>query len=129
MARDITASVLARREMQKLRKNKNLILRVFLPALILALSVVGALRMSPAFGTPPPASSVNIEQCANGPAAGPFNICKKLSGSNGYVTGAVIASKAHWQEGDFLPYRAIVVAPFSGTQEVAFSFDTTKTSE
>ena len=111
-------------------KKKHLIRKVFLPTFVLSLGIIGIFAVSTVLGDrPAPSASVDIEQCANGPAAGPFNICKLLSGNDGYVTGNVVASKAHWREGDFLPYRAIVVAPNSGTQEVAFSFDTSKSSE
>ncbi len=75
------------------------------------------------------AASINIEQCANGPTAGPLNICKKLSGQDGYVTGNVTASKAHYTEGDFLPYRAVIEAPNPGPQRVTLAFDTAKSSD
>ena len=79
--------------------------------------------------TDPAASSVNIDQCANGTLPSSLNICKKLSGNDGYTSGNVNGSKAHWQEGDFLPYRALIEAPNSGAQQVQFSFDTAKGSE
>ncbi|HSX43793.1 MAG TPA: hypothetical protein VLE69_00630, partial [Candidatus Saccharimonadales bacterium] len=111
------------------RKKDRLFTKKFLPVLLVSLGLAGTLGLSAVFGAPPPASSVNIEQCANGPAAGPFNICKKLSGNDGYVTGSVNATKAHWQEGDFLPYRALIEAPNSGAQQIQVSFDTAKSSE
>lgn len=75
---------------------------------------------------PAPKPSVKLEQCQNGGTsdAGPL----PCSGSN-WVTGNVNGTKAHWAEGDFLPYRATVSDLFAGDNTVTFSFDTAKSSE
>jgi len=76
------------------------------------------------------AASVNIEQCDNGAiGATPVACDNPGNPNNHWGTGNVNGSKAHWQEGDFLPYRAIVESPNPGVQRVSFSFDTAKSSE
>src|SRR6266446_3559590 len=56
------------------------------------------------------ASAANIDQCANGGVGDTPVAC---SGNN-WVNGNVNGSKAHWKEGEFLPYRAIVTGLNAG---------------
>src|SRR5262249_34227053 len=51
-----------------------------------------------------------------------------LANSN-YQSGNVNNAKAHWQEGEVLPYRAVLKNLNPGTNTVTFSFDTAKGSE
>ena len=69
--------------------------------------------------------SVKIEQCQNGAVGATPERCV----NNNWVTGNVNGSKAHWLEGDSLPYRAILKDLNTGVNTVTFSFDTAKNSE
>ena len=74
--------------------------------------------------------SVKIEQCQNGGVGATPERCVNLGpGNNNWVTGNVNGQKAHWAEGDSLPYRAILNGLNPGVNTVTFSFDTTKSSE
>ena len=76
--------------------------------------------------------SVSIDQCANGGTTGdPIERCatKPPLSNSSYQSGAVNGSKAHWQEGEVLPYRAVIKDLAAGVNTVTFSFDTAKGSE
>ncbi len=74
--------------------------------------------------------SVSIEQCDNGGVgATPVSCDNPGNPNNHWGSGNVNGTKAHWQEGDFLPYRAILKNLNSGVNTVTFSFDTAKSSE
>ncbi|MFH0820121.1 MAG: hypothetical protein V1892_03755, partial [bacterium] len=84
--------------------------------------------------TDPPAGfnpSVSIDQCANGGIGNtPESCATKPPLSNAtYQSGNVNGQKAHWQEGDVLPYRAVLKDLAAGINRVTFSFDTAKGSE
>ena len=74
--------------------------------------------------------SVTIEQCQNGGVGATPERCVNLGpGNKNWVTGNVNGQKAHWAEGDSLPYRAILNGLNPGVNTVTFSFDTAKSSE
>jgi len=81
--------------------------------------------------TPSVNPSVSIDQCANGGiGATPERCATKPPLSNAtYQTGNVNGQKAHWQEGEVLPYRAVLKDLAAGVNTVTFSFDTAKGSE
>src|SRR3990167_3959058 len=103
--------------------------RRFLPALIISLSLVGVFTASTVFGGGPP-PDVKIDQCDNGGVSATYVSCDNPGNPNNHWgNGALNSSKAHWQEGDVLPYRAVLKNLNSGVNTVTFSFDTTKASE
>ena len=87
-----------------------------------------ALFASSASATPLGISST-IDQCANGKAGSP-EPCQGSSGAkvNGYqnwIGGNANASNAHWAEGQFIPYRAVISGLPAGTYQAQFQYDTT----
>ena len=103
--------------------------RRFLPALIISLSLVGVFTASTVFGGGPPPDA-KIDQCDNGGVSATYVSCDNPGNPNNHWgNGALNSSKAHWQEGDVLPYRAVLKNLNSGVNTVTFSFDTTKASE
>ena len=72
------------------------------------------------------AAAANIDQCANGSVATPVACAGSGSGSSGWVHGDVNASKAHWKEGDSLPYRMKLSGITSGTWTLQIGWDITK---
>ncbi|MGH9923314.1 MAG: hypothetical protein ACRD38_11240, partial [Nitrososphaerales archaeon] len=83
----------------------------------------------PGLSTP----SVSIEQCQNGGVGqAPEPCVNNKVGNTGfanYGSGNVNGQKAHWQEGQFLPYRAIITGLRDGNFQNSFSIDTAKSSE
>jgi len=74
--------------------------------------------------------ATSIEQCKNG-KPGSHEICHDEGGNqDNWVTGNVNGQQAHWAEGQFLPYRAIVTGvDVTGSYQSLFEFDTVKRSE
>jgi hypothetical protein len=73
------------------------------------------------------AAAANLDQCANGPLSSPTG-CNP----DDWVNGNVGASKAHYFEGDFLPYRLTMngLANAAGiSHTVTIEWDTTKSSK
>lgn len=97
----------------------------------LFLVLVGILcivSFSRVIGAPNPA--VSIEQCDNGGVGlTPVSCDNPGNPNNHWGSGNVNGTKAHWQEGDFLPYRAILTNLNPGVNTATFSFDTAKSSE
>jgi hypothetical protein len=84
--------------------------------------------------------AAQIEQCKNGGVGDDPERCFEGKGNDAnWITGNVNGEKAHWQEGDFLPYRAHITGleidatdfPTGDRIEVIsrFAFDTAKTNE
>jgi hypothetical protein len=91
--------------------------RRFIPVVLCAL--IGALFVSDPAGAAP---GGNLDQCENGSTgAGTCTV------ANDWVNGNLGASKAHYFEGDSLPYRLLLsgLAPAS-TNTVTIEWDTTK---
>ncbi len=80
-----------------------------------------------ASGTNPAA---NLDQCQNGGVGNPPTLNPCLNGTlvgtsySDWVNGNVNGSKAHWKEGDFLPYRANLTGLPSGTITLNAQYDT-----
>ena len=76
-------------------------------------------------GEPNPAA--NLDQCENG-KVGAIEPCLNgtLSGTkySNWVNGNVNGSKAHWKEGQFLPYRTTLSGLSSGTYTLVFDYQT-----
>jgi hypothetical protein len=122
--RDITASVLARKNMPEKTK---MLAKWFIPLLLIATGFFAVTRLSTVFAANP---AVSIDQCDNGPVGGtPVSCDNPGNPNNHYGSGNVNASKAHWNEGDVLPYRAVLHNLNPGINTVTFSFDTAKSSE
>jgi len=74
----------------------------------------------------PEAIGVNIEQCANGPISAPIP-CNVTGGNDGYVRGNLVASKSHYQEGQFVPIRIVAEDLVIGqSYTVTIGYDYTK---
>src|ERR1700722_4327005 len=90
-----------------------------LVALMAFVGTLGAdLALAPSVSAAPnPAAS--LDQCANGGVGAPLEPC--LTGTLGgtsyanWVNGDVNGQKAHWREGDLLPYRANLTGLFGGS--------------
>jgi hypothetical protein len=111
------------------QKNRHLFAKKFIPSLIISVSLFGAIGLTNVFGATNP--SVSIDQCANGGVGSTPERCATkppLANSN-YQSGNVNSTKAHWQEGEVLPYRAVLTNLNPGVNTVTFSFDTAKSSE
>jgi hypothetical protein len=52
--------------------------------------------------------AADIDQCANGGVGPPIQLeaCRNTNGDANWVNGNVNGQKAHWQEGEFISYRA-----------------------
>src|SRR5688572_29335917 len=77
--------------------------------------------------TSAPAGAVaagDLDQCANGAVGGPPERC---TGAN-WVNGDLVASKAHYLEGQSVPYRLKIsgLDPALATHTVTIQWDTTK---
>jgi hypothetical protein len=74
--------------------------------------------------------SVTVDQCDNGGVGKTPIACDNPGNPNNhYGSGNVNGQKAHWAEGDVLPYRATLTNLAPGVNRVTFSFDTAKGSE
>ena len=87
-----------------------------------------ALFVSNAAASPTGVSST-IDQCANGPASDP-QPCQgssgnKVNGFQNWIGGNANASNAHWAEGQFIPYRAVISGLPAGSYQAQFQYDTT----
>jgi uncharacterized repeat protein (TIGR01451 family) len=92
-------------------------------ALLLNLTVPLAV-VTPAAAASPAA---NLDQCANGAAGSIVIACAGSgSGNDGWVNGNVGASKAHYAEGQGLPYRMRFSNLGTGSQTVVIEWDITK---
>src|SRR5262249_20938525 len=72
-----------------------------------------------AFTDPAGASS---EQCANGGTGNPPTLLP-CSGSN-WIGGNANSNKAHWREGDFVPYREIISGISAGSHTLILFYQT-----
>jgi hypothetical protein len=72
------------------------------------------------------AAAADLDQCANGSIAAPEPCDGNGSGNDGWTNGNVGASKAHWKEGDFLPYRMKLTGITSGTWTLVITWDIMK---
>ena len=87
-----------------------------------------ALFASSASASPTGVSST-IYQCTNGKVSDP-QPCQgssgaKVNGFQNWTGGNANASNAHWSEGQFIPYRAVISGLPAGSYEEQFQFDTT----
>jgi hypothetical protein len=76
--------------------------------------------------------AANIDQCANGPVGGIAPCVNGTLGGTSYsdwVNGNVNASKAHWREGQFLPYRTTITGLSSGSHTLTFDYATVQSSK
>jgi hypothetical protein len=85
--------------------------------LVALLSLVAALTLAHTASAQGP-NSASLEQCANGKASA-HSDCD-------WVAGNVNGSKAHYLEGDYLPYRMILSRMSATTHSVVIEWDTLK---
>ena len=69
-------------------------------------------------------NQVNLDQCLNGPAT---NHLPCAGGT--YVNGDANANKAHWYEGDFVAYRAVLTGLGAGPHTLNFGYDPVRSSK
>ena len=99
-------------------KTKLVLIGIFLFAIGSVFSAGGASAANP---------SANLDQCANGSLASPNN---PACNPNEWVNGNLGASKAHYLEGDSIPYRLrFDNLSTTGTRTVVIEWDTTKSSK
>jgi hypothetical protein len=84
-----------------------------------------AAQVSLMAGTASAAPAANIDQCANGGVGDTPESCA----GNNWVNGNVNGQKAHWREGDFISYRAVVTDLAAGTHTLDFHWDTVHSSK
>jgi hypothetical protein len=103
-------------------KKNHSVLRVFFFAMALLSLVIGGWSMSAA---PPPASpAVNLDQASNG------GIGKTPISPVGWENGNQNGQKAHYNEGESIPYRARVTGLTAGqTYRATFGYDITHSSK
>ena len=68
-------------------------------------------------------SNAALDQCRNGPVSAPAP-CNNGLNKGSYENGDATKSQAHWQEGNFMPYRVTVSGVAAGTHTLVFSYDT-----
>ena len=68
-------------------------------------------------------SSSNLDQCVDGGVGNTPEPCKTAGFSN-WVNGNANGQKAHWAEGDFIPYRATVGPVAAGSHTLEMHYDT-----
>ncbi|MEO8350061.1 MAG: hypothetical protein ABI610_14230, partial [Acidobacteriota bacterium] len=73
----------------------------------------------------PNAASADIDQCANGGVGDPPELC---TGGN-WVNGNLGSSKAHYFEGDSVPYRMVMTGLSPGTHTLTIEWDTTQSGK
>jgi hypothetical protein len=75
--------------------------------------------------------AADIDQCANGSVGPPLALdeCRNTNGDSNWVNGNVNGSKAHWKEGDFISYRAVLTHLDPGTHTLDFHWDTVHSSK
>lgn len=75
-------------------------------------------------GQPP--AGANLQQCQNGGegAAGAAPTLEPCAGAN-WVTGDLNSSKAHWQEGELVPYRTVIAGLSGGPHTLHFGYRVT----
>jgi uncharacterized repeat protein (TIGR01451 family) len=80
-------------------------LRTIWPLLALAATLAAVFLVAGATGAPGPGNpSADIDQCANGGVGDPPESCNDSFPSN-WINGDLVASKAHYFEGDSVAYR------------------------
>src|SRR5262249_5104041 len=67
-------------------------------------------------------TTASLNQCANGTLAAPTGCGASVNWVNGNVNG----SKAHYFEGNFLPYRMVMTGLSAGSHQLTIQWDTTK---
>src|SRR4051794_35029995 len=88
---------------------------------ILALVFVGATSLSTNAANP----AVDLDQCANGGVGPPLQ--QVPCAGSGWVNGNLNGSKAHYREGESIPYRARLSNLTPGTPyTLIIQWDTTK---
>lgn len=76
--------------------------------------------------TPEAATTLDIEQCANGPLAAPIH-CDTSGANQGYGRGNLVSSKSHYFEGDFVPIRITSTNLTAGSSySLTIGYDYTK---
>ncbi len=68
-------------------------------------------------------SAANLDQCTNGKPATP-EPCRNDASFSNWVNGAAVASKAHWAEDEFIPYRAKIDGVTAGGHTISIVYDT-----
>lgn len=71
------------------------------------------------------ATTLNIEQCANGPLSSPIH-CDVTGANDGYTRGNLVSSKSHYFEGDSVPIRITSENLPLGSYTVTIGYDFTK---
>src|SRR5205823_5982557 len=67
-------------------------------------------------------SSSNLDQCVNGGVGDTPQACRDALSN--WVNGNANGQKAHWAEGDFIPYRATVGPVAAGSHTLEMHYDT-----
>ena len=100
----------------------------FVLVALLALAFALALVPGGASAAPPPTGSADLDQCANGSLSAPT---VPACNPNEWVNGNLGASKAHYLEGDSIPYRMKFGSLATGAflHSVTIEWDTTKSSK
>jgi hypothetical protein len=85
-----------------------------------------AAQVSLTAGPAAAAPAANIDQCANGGVGPPLELeaCRNTNGDSNWVNGNVNGQKAHWQEGDFISYRAVLTDLAAGAHTLDIHWDT-----
>jgi len=68
----------------------------------------------------------DLDHCANGPLSGPV-VCSDVTPNNNWVNGQLGSNKAHYREGESVPYRSVITGLTNGaTYNLTIEYDTTK---
>ncbi len=100
-------------------------LRVVLVSLSVMALVVALLPISSSAAGP----AATVDQCVNGAVGNPPTLEPCLNGTlvtsfSNWVNGDANASKSHWREGEFIPYRSIITGLDSSSHTLTFHYDT-----
>ncbi len=77
-------------------------------------------------------ASANLDQCANGPESAHAPCLNGTLGGTSYanwINGNVNQNKAHWSEGQFLPYRTTLSGLSSGDHTLVLQYATVQSSK
>jgi hypothetical protein len=69
--------------------------------------------------------AANIDQCQNGGVGPPIVLeaCRNTNGDSNWINGNVNGQKAHWQEGEFISYRATLTHLVPGAHTLDIHWD------
>ena len=75
----------------------------------------------------PENESANLDHCANGQLGSTPQLCSDVNPDNNWVNGQLGSNKAHYFEGDSVPYRAVMTGlSNNATYTVQIEYDLTK---